>query len=315
MNKPALKKRKLNNPNTQKQQRKNDEIGFRVKRILREIGFKRFGEEHSKNFREKLKAQIISKQMIREKIECIDLESKYKEIEDIASFIESDQSDTVWIAPNIIGPRYLMFAFSKWTIFMDEHQNMHYHDSFNDLYKNVFFGNTLNQNNEFKLKTVSVIDGFLIPTNYFDANQKCTKSPLQFWILDVLSFKNQTFMTMQKRFSLFSKIVKSYNSNCKYLQHGPISIHSLHFEAYKNRNNLLKFIKPLNECIVYENNEGHKYSITGLVAIKNNNPCTIHDRALYYRRCLLWKCKFNELLTQYFVQKRQQTQNTAMFQK
>ena len=119
----------------------------------------------------------------------------------------SEQGDTVWITPNIVGPRYLMFALSSWTVFIDEDLNMFYHPAFNDLFKNLFFANTLNQSNEFKLKTVSVTDGFLIPTNYFDANQKCTKSPLQFWILDVLCFQNLKAQIVENAFVNGIKLV------------------------------------------------------------------------------------------------------------
>ena len=97
----------------------------------------RNGIEHSKNFRERLSDQIVSKQLIREQIERIDLRSKYKQIEEINAFVESDQGGTVWIGPNIVGPRYLMIAFPKWTIFIDEDLNMFYHPAFNDLFKNT----------------------------------------------------------------------------------------------------------------------------------------------------------------------------------
>merc|ERR1712129_445526 len=119
--------------------------------------------------------------------------------------------------------------------------------------------------------------------------QKNDSSPLQFWILDVLCFKNQTFMTMGKRFCFFSEIDKAY----KCLQKGPISIHALHFEAYLNRKNLLKFIsKRENDCVVYANREGNEYEIDGLVAIKDGNPCVIHDRESNDEKCVLLKCKF-----------------------
>ena len=364
---PPLKKRKLNNDNNNnddiditmdhRQEVTVKDIAYKVKMHLTRLGFRQFGEEHCKNFREKLRKQIYSKQLIREQLTEINLQSKFdiirNEIKEWMDNKNENGDNKSWIGPNIIGPRYVIYATSQWVMLVDEYQNMWYHQTFNDFYKKIFFGINLkhNQNQEQILKTVSIVDGYLIPTDYFgkmdddksnnhwsnnnggnnrnNSNEAGTRndrtvSPLQFWILDILSYQNKTSIVMKDRFTFFTKIVKSYNRECKYLQNGPISIHLVHYEEYKNINNLVKFIcqytTDINngcyrDCIIYGNSQGDKHAIDGFVVMKNKKPCIIHNRNEYNKDCILWKCDFSTLLSQHELFKLRQKKNAVMFQK
>ena len=39
---------------------------------------------------------------------------------------DNNKHNPIWIAPNIIGPRYLIYATSQWCLLVDENLNMYY---------------------------------------------------------------------------------------------------------------------------------------------------------------------------------------------
>ena len=329
---PPLKRRRLSGHGAECQGVEVTEkgIGERVRALLRQSGFRRFGAEHARSFREKLRAQIVSKQLIREKVADVDLRSAFRQITDIEAFRKRPndgdvdggdgvrEHDRVWMAPHIVGPRYVIYATSQWMTVLDEDQNMHYHPAFNAFYQKILIGQS--EDGE-PLKSVTVIDGQLIPSHYFgemdprNLQRTPTAPPLQFWISDVLSHRNNAAAVMMERFKFLVDIARSYRAESQFMQRSPISIHSLHFEAYQNMKNALKFIKPhqdttghYKKCFVYANNEGHRYAIDGFIAIKDQFPCTVHDRAKYSDRCVLWKCDFDAQLTSFMHWKRSQGQ-------
>jgi len=316
----AFKKRRLNDGSVSSEHGRMvtvKHIFNKVKRWLNELGFKTFGIEHHRAFKEKLRAQIISKQMIREKVEEIDLRSVFVEIDDIQSMQntaketeEEQHPKTLWIAPNIVAPRFLIYATSKWTILVDEYQTMYVHHTFNRFYQTMFFGANLAQSDQQTGFSVSIIDGFLVPRDYFDKvaakfqapqhlhNEK--GPPLQFWILDVLSYQNKTACDLFQRFDFLKRIQKSYQ--LQYAQNAaiPISIRCLHFESVENIKNLAQFVKTYKdeyyaECTVYDDNRNIKHAIRGLVVIKSGYPCVINQRGQYKDRCVVWNCDFKTL--------------------
>jgi len=305
---PPRKRRRVNGQDTASgDHRRNvteQDIANRVRNQLRQIGFKRFGEEHARSFWGKLKAQIVSKQLLREQVDAIDLRSAFHEMSDIEEF---EKGDELWIAPHVIGPRYLMYCTIQWMMLVDEHRNLYFHNTFNDFYKGILI-----KLDEKPIATPTIVDGYLIPSDYFGKmDGRNSNSPLQFWISDVLSHQNNAAAAMLQRFKFFQNVQRRYRERSKFMQRGPISIHSLHFEARRNLNNVLKFIQRKQDCVVYGNREGPLFAVDGFIAIKNSFPCTVHDRARYGDRCVLWKCDFDALLTEFMRWQRSLGPNTG----